>query len=291
MNYITDLVLTEENIYKPLGSSVKMVCPIAKTTRRPITWQGPSNYRVYAVGTDVSYEFSSQVKINVTDNKSILLIHRFTKDKSGKFRCSDTVSNRDFNVIIKSKKQNYTLERNPSDLVIVNATGKIITAVQGKGCDLECTVTSGQPGGNITWSTDGAVVARNGPSLVSYRFIPQRSDNGKLFKCEAFNSDGQNIMESSVLLKVFYIPKITFSPKQTLTVKEGKVAQLICCNDGNDPNVTNVWRRQHTQTIISERLALRFETVNRTDAGLYACRVDTKAGVYEDIATLIVQCK
>lgn len=65
-------------------------------------------------------------------------------------------------------------------------------------------MTSGQPGGNITWSTDdGVVVEQNGPSLVTHRLIPQRSDNAKLFKCTAFNSDGEKIMESSVLLKVF----------------------------------------------------------------------------------------
>lgn len=104
MNYITDLVVTQNStcIYKSLGSSVKLVCPIVKTTR-PITWQGPSKYKVYAVGTDVSNEFSLQVEINVTDNKSILLIHRFTKDYSGQFRCSDTFNKREFNVVIKSK--------------------------------------------------------------------------------------------------------------------------------------------------------------------------------------------
>lgn len=92
---------------------------------------------------------------------------------------------------------------NPSNIAIVNATGDKITIVQGREHNLECSVISGQPGGNITLSIDGAVVAINGPSLVSYRFTPQRSDNGKLFKCEAFNSELESILESSVLLVVF----------------------------------------------------------------------------------------
>lgn len=92
---------------------------------------------------------------------------------------------------------------NPTDLVIVNATDDKVTTVQGKEQNLECTVTSGQPGGNITLSIDGAVVKINKASSVSYRLIPQRSDNGKLFKCEAFNSEDESILESSVFLEVF----------------------------------------------------------------------------------------
>ncbi|CAC5418103.1 unnamed protein product [Mytilus coruscus] len=152
-------------------------------------------------------------------------------------------------------------------------------------------VTSGQPGGNVTWSTEGDIVARNGPSFVGYRLIPQRSDNGKLFKCEAFNSEfeGELILESSVLLEVFYIPKLSISPKQTLTVKENELAQLICINDRNDPNATTVWKRQRTSTIVQNNCVLNFKNVKRTDASLYTCMVDTKVGVYEDNARVVVQ--
>ncbi|VDI14707.1 Hypothetical predicted protein [Mytilus galloprovincialis] len=187
-----DIVLTQVVIY---NSTVKLVCPIVKSFRS-ITWYGPLNYRIYSVGTEVAHDLSTQVGINETaDEKSILLIHQFTEDTSGKFRCSDTNNEKDFSLIIK---------RNPSDLVIVNATHDRITAVQGTEHNLECRVTSGQPGGNITWSTAGVVVAKAEPSFVRYRLKPKRSYNGKLFKCEAFNSEGERILESSVHLQVFY---------------------------------------------------------------------------------------
>ncbi|CAC5409090.1 unnamed protein product [Mytilus coruscus] len=193
------LVLTKGIIYKTVGSKVKLVCPIETT--RAITWVGPPKYKIYAIGTDVSSDVSTLLEINetATDKKSILFIHRFTEEISGEFRCSDGVNEREFNLVIK---------KNPSDLVIVNATDDRITTVQGREHNLECRVTRGQPGGNITWSTDGDVVARNGPSFVGYRLIPQRSYNGKLFKCEAFNSEGESILESSVILEVFYAPTI-----------------------------------------------------------------------------------
>lgn len=104
MNYITDLVVTQESIYKSLGSSVKLVCPIITT--RGITWLGPPNLEIYAVGTDVLPKFSTQVDVSETDadEKSTLLIRHFTKDKSGKFICLDTYRDkREFNLIIKSK--------------------------------------------------------------------------------------------------------------------------------------------------------------------------------------------
>lgn len=44
------------------------------------------------------------------------------------------------------------------------------------------------------------------------------------------------------------IPEITFRPKQTLTVKESAETQMICINDGNDPNATTVWKRDNLQT-------------------------------------------
>ncbi|CAG2196315.1 unnamed protein product [Mytilus edulis] len=55
---------------------------------------------------------------------------------------------------------------NPSDLVIVNAKDNNITAVQGTEHNLECRVTSGKPCGNITWSTEGAIVAKAEPNLI-----------------------------------------------------------------------------------------------------------------------------
>ncbi|CAC5422324.1 unnamed protein product [Mytilus coruscus] len=278
---VYDLVLTQEIIYKTLGSTVELVCPIVKTYQA-INWLGPSNYQHYSVGTEVFPEVSTQVAVSETaaDKKSILVIHSFSKENSGKYKCRDAVDKHEFILIVK---------RNPSNLVIVNETDDTIYTVEGREHNLECRVTSGQPGGNITWSTDGAIVARNEPSFVSYRFIPQRSDNEKLFKCEAFNSEGNSILESSVLLEVFYIPKITFDPNQTIAVKEGDEAQLICSNDGNDPNATTVWKIERTKAITSKNDKLYFNKVNRTDTGLYTCIVDTKAGVYEDNATVVVQ--
>lgn len=96
-------MLTQIVIYKRLNSTVKLVCPIIKSYRS-ITWLGPLHLKIYAVGTAVSQDVSTQVDINETaDEKSILLIHRFTKDTSGKFRCSDAYDEKDFNLIIKSK--------------------------------------------------------------------------------------------------------------------------------------------------------------------------------------------
>lgn len=74
-------------------------------------------------------------------------------------------------------------------------------------------------------------------------------------------------------------------------MKEGEEAQLICQNDGNDPDITTVWKTECTETIISNNYTLQFKKVNRTDAGLYMCMVQTKAGVYKDNANVIVQCK
>lgn len=104
MNYITDLVVTQESIYESLGSSVELVCPIINTTRA-IIWLGPPNLRVYAVGKHVPTDLSSQVDISETDTnkRSILLIQHFNIDKSGKFMCSDSFYTREFDLIIKSK--------------------------------------------------------------------------------------------------------------------------------------------------------------------------------------------
>lgn len=97
-------MLNQVFIYKTLGSTVELVCPIVNTTRA-ITWFGPLNYKVYAVGTLLSTDVSTQVDIHETasDKKSVLLIHRFTKDKRGNFRCSNTFEEREFILMIKSK--------------------------------------------------------------------------------------------------------------------------------------------------------------------------------------------
>lgn len=87
------------------------------------------------------------------------------------------------------------------------------------------------------------------------------------------------------------VPKITFSPNQTIFVEEGDKAHLICINDGNDPNMTTVWKRQGTRTNISKNGILNLKNVNRTVSGIYTCRVDTKIGVYERDAKIVVQCK
>lgn len=109
------------------------------------------------------------------------------------------------------------------------------------------------------------------------------------------------IFKISLLIKILIIklvviifidiPKITFRPNHTLTVKEGEETQLMCRTDGNDPDATTVWKIQPTNIIITQNDELNFKSINRTDAGIYTCRVDTKAGVYEGNATVVVQCK
>lgn len=95
-------MLTKEVIYKTLGSKVKLVCPIETT--RDITWIGPPEYMIYAIGTDVSPHVSTLLEINETpDKKSVLFIHRFTEEISGEFICSDGNNEREFNLVIKSK--------------------------------------------------------------------------------------------------------------------------------------------------------------------------------------------
>lgn len=96
-------MLTKEIIYKPLESKVNLVCPIETT--RDITWSGPPDFILYAVGTDVFSHVSSLVEIKKTDTdkKSVLIIHRFTEDISGEFRCSDGLNDTEFNLVIKSK--------------------------------------------------------------------------------------------------------------------------------------------------------------------------------------------
>lgn len=74
-------------------------------------------------------------------------------------------------------------------------------------------------------------------------------------------------------------------------MKESEETQLICINDGNDPDATTVWKRQGLNTIIIQNDRLNFKSINRTDAGIYTCRIDTKSGVYEDNASVTVQCK
>lgn len=93
------------------------------------------------------------------------------------------------------------------------------------------------------------------------------------------------IFKISLLIKLFIIklviilidiPNITFRPNQTLTVKEGEDTQLMCINDANDQDATTVWKRLHKNTIITQNDELNFKSINRTDAGIYTCRVDTK---------------
>lgn len=100
-----------------------------------------------------------------------------------------------------------------------------------------------------------------------------------------------NSSDKLVVIVLSDIPKITFRPKQTLTVNEGADAQLICINDGNVPNTTTVWKSQDKSTVITQNDKLKFIRIQRTDAGLYTCRVESKAGVYEDNAKIVVQCK
>ena len=72
---------------------------------------------------------------------------------------------------------------------------------------------------------------------------------------------------------------------------EGSAVSIICAASGTpDPDVHWI-RNGKVITSGKKTTSLTFNSINRTDHGLYTCKANNSAGNDEKQATLVVNCK
>ncbi|CAO2613059.1 Immunoglobulin superfamily member 10 [Lemmus lemmus] len=226
-----------------------------------------------------------------------LIIHRTTRNKSGKYRCAAR------NQVGYIEKL-VILEIGQKPVILTHALG-MVQGVSGESLSLHC-VSDGIPKPHVKWTTpSGYVIDR---PHVNGKYILH--ENGTLvikevtaydrgnYICKAQNSVGQAVVTVPVMI-MGHPPRIINSPPWSMLRRTGEALQLHCLALGV-PKPEIIWerpehsllskargRKPHGNEPLYPQGTLVIQDLRSSDSGVYKCTAQNPLGA--DYATTYVQ--
>ncbi|CAC5366941.1 unnamed protein product [Mytilus coruscus] len=162
----------------------------------------------------------------------------------------------------------------PTQLKIINTDSKnLVHGHENIPVNLTCTVISGKPKETLSWIFNNTVlVSDNSSDRLSYMILPDRKFNSRRYTCQADNRYLDSPLQISISLNIDYIPNVSVIVTPNSTVYEGTSVIFECMHDVKYSTVVN-WLK-HGNIIPSFKSKLQyFDNIDRSDAGVYSCRV------------------
>lgn len=160
-------------------------------------------------------------------------------------------------------------------------------AVQGDSITLPCSA-SGSPKPTIIWEHEAfnqqpVVVYQDGPSELLHLTNLTTNSSGE-YSCKIWNNRGRRILRKTIVI-VAEKPKAIISSFSPGPHKEGEPLELYCQAEGFPlPQVYWVFNgvRQHLGYTDPTSAKLLLPTLRLSDAGVYQCFAENRAGVATD---------
>ncbi|XP_041515401.1 immunoglobulin superfamily member 10 [Microtus oregoni] len=277
-----------EKVSAQAGGTTALDCSVDGNPPPEITWILPDGTRFSNRRPHPPYLIASN---------GSLIIHRTTRDKSGKYRCAAR------NQVGYIEKL-VILEIGQKPVILTHALG-MVQGVSGEPLSLHC-VSDGIPKPHVKWTTpSGYVIDRphvNGKYIVH--------ENGTLvikevtaydrgnYICKAQNSVGQAVVTVPVMI-VGHPPRIINSPPRSILRRTGEALRLHCMALGL-PKPEIVWerpehsllskargRKAHGNEPLYPQGTLVIQGLQSSDSGVYKCTAQNPLGA--DYATSYVQ--
>lgn len=277
-----------EKVSAQAGRSTALDCSVDGNPPPEIIWILPDGTRFSNRRQHSPYLIASN---------GSLIIHRTTRNKSGKYRCAAR------NQVGYIEKL-VILEIGQKPVILTHALG-MVPGVSGESLSLHC-VSDGIPKPHVKWTTpSGYVIDR---PHVNGKYILH--ENGTLvikevttydrgnYICEAQNSVGQAVVTVPVMV-VGHPPRIINSPPRSMLRRTGEALRLHCMALGV-PKPEIIWerpehsllskargRKPHGNELLYPQGTLVIQDLRSSDSGVYKCTAQNQLGA--DYATSYVQ--
>ncbi|KAG1939510.1 cell adhesion molecule [Pimephales promelas] len=277
-----------------VGGVVTLTCSVKENDNSSLQWSNTAQQTLY-FGEKRALRDNRIQLVKSTATELIITIAEVQLSDDGEYTCSI------FTMPVRTARATVTVLGVPGKPVI---TGFEDAVQEGSTVTLTCTSSGSKPPAKLRWYLNQEEkpgrpdVVESNPEEPTYTvtseliFTVTRNDNNALVACEVDHASIANgDKKTEQPLSVLFSPSVSIQPESDLP-REGEKFYLQCVANGNPEPTAFVWRRKDGELPPLAKVDgafLRFESLNKTDNGIYECQADNGIGMGDVSHTLLVQ--
>uniref|UniRef100_A0A8C1PBQ0 Cell adhesion molecule 3 n=1 Tax=Cyprinus carpio TaxID=7962 RepID=A0A8C1PBQ0_CYPCA len=277
-----------------VGGVVTLTCSVKENDNSSLQWSNTAQQTLY-FGEKRALRDNRIQLVKSTGTELIISISDVQLSDDGEYTCSI------FTMPVRTARATVTVLGVPGKPVI---TGFDDPVEEGGKVSLTCTSSGSKPPAKLHWYRDQEEI-QGRPDVVesntdepTYTVTSEltltvtRDDNNALIACAVDHpsiANGDKRTEQP--LSVLFSPSVSIQPESDLP-REGEKFFLQCVGNGNPEPTAFVWRRKDAELPPLAKVDgafLRFESLNKSDNGVYECEADNGIGMGDITHTLLVQ--
>ncbi|XP_052388385.1 cell adhesion molecule 3-like isoform X3 [Carassius gibelio] len=282
-----------------VGGVVTLTCSVKENDNSSLQWSNTAQQTLY-FGEKRALRDNRIQLVKSTATELIITISEVQLSDDGEYTCSI------FTMPVRTARATVTVLAPaapgvPGKPVI---TGFEDAVQEGSEVTLTCTSSGSKPPAKLHWFRDQEEiqgrpdVVESNPDEPTYTVTSEltltvtKHDNNALIACAVDHpsiANGDKRTEQP--LSVLFSPSVSIQPESDLP-REGEKFFLQCLGNGNPEPTAFVWRRKDGELPPMAKVDdafLRFESLNKSDNGVYECQADNGIGTGDVTHTLLVQ--
>ncbi|XP_065118216.1 cell adhesion molecule 3 isoform X2 [Paramisgurnus dabryanus] len=277
-----------------VGGTVTLTCSVKDNDNSSLQWSNTAQQTLY-FGEKRALRDNRIQLVQSTGTELIITISDVQLSDDGEYTCSI------FTMPVRTARATVTVLGVPGKPVI---TGFEDPVQEGSKVTLTCTSSGSKPPAKLHWyrgqeEIQGRPdVVESNPDEPSYTvtseltFTVTRDDNDALIACAVDHpSIANGDKQTEQPLNVLFSPSVWIQPENDLP-REGEKFYLQCVGNGNPEPSAFEWDKKDGELppqVKVDGAFLRFESLNKTDNGIYLCQADNGIGRGDGSYALLVQ--
>ncbi|XP_034063787.1 cell adhesion molecule 3 isoform X2 [Gymnodraco acuticeps] len=277
-----------------VGGTVTLTCRVAESDNSSLQWSNTAQQTLYFGAKRalrdhrIQLHFSSSVELSID-------IGEVQLSDEGEYTCSL------FTMPVRTARATVTVLGVPGKPQILGFENAVS---EGGTVTLTCTSTGSKPAASLRWykgnqeleghtelvESDPDELTSNVSSKLTLEV--SRGDNNELITCAVVHpSLAPGDKRSEQALRVLYSPDVQILPESHLP-REGEKFCLQCLGNGNPEPAEYKWDKKDEVLPPQAKVDgahLCFESLNKSDNGVYLCYADNGIGNSQGEFTLLVQ--
>ncbi|XP_051990414.1 cell adhesion molecule 3-like isoform X1 [Xyrauchen texanus] len=277
-----------------VGGTVTLTCSVKENDNSSLQWSNTAQQTLY-FGEKRALKDNRIQLVKSTATELIITIADVQLSDDGDYTCSI------FTMPVRTSRATVTVLGVPGKPVI---TGFEDAVQEGSKVTLTCTSSGSKPPATLRWYRDHEElkghpeVVESNPDEPTYTVTSEitlsvtRNDNNALITCAVDHPSitiGDKQTEQP--LSVLFSPSVQIHPESDLP-KEGEKFYLQCVGNGNPEPTAFEWEKKDGELhplVKVDGAFLRFESLNKSDNGIYRCLADNGIDRQDGSYTLLVQ--
>ncbi|KAJ8011542.1 hypothetical protein DPEC_G00059310 [Dallia pectoralis] len=277
-----------------VGSTVTLTCHVKENDNSSLQWSNTAQQTLYFGEKRALRDNRIQLYRSTRTELSITIGDVQLSDE-GEYTCSI------FTMPVRMARATVTVLGVPDKPQIAGYKDAV---KEGSSITLTCTSSGSKPPAKLRWFKDQEeltrqpVVVETVPDTPTYKVSSEldltvlRGDDNAVIACAVDHASlAPGDKRSEQPIRVLFTPDVTIQPESNLP-REGDKFYLQCKGNGNPEPSTYVWQKKDGELPPLAKVDadfLRFETLNKTDNGVYLCEADNGIGKERGEYTLLVQ--